>query len=206
MSNHQSKKYYSIAPGTSILLSNTLKLSLSANYSSNIDELQYVYTVDDETKYILGKINQHTLGFTFRIDYNITPELSIQYYGSPFASVGKYSEFKNVTNPKANNYDDRFSQLNVIPLGEEYEIVENNSDRTKPVYFHNPDFSFSQFRSNLVLRWEYLPGSQIYLVWSNERTYFENPSGNSVNKAISLLKDVYPESIFLIKFNYWFNI
>ena len=206
LSDHQSKKYYSIAPGTSILLSNTLKLSLSANYSSNIDELQYVYTVDNENKYILGKINQHTLGFTFRIDYNITPELSIQYYGSPFASVGKYSEFKDVTNPKADNYSDRFSLLNVVPSGEEYVVEENTSDRTTPVYFHNPDFSFSQFRSNLVLRWEYLPGSQVYLVWSNERTYFENPSGNSVNKAISLLKDVYPASIFLIKFNYWFNI
>ena len=208
LSDYQSRRYYSVVPGTSIMLSNTLKLSLSASYSSNIDDLQYVYTntINNENRYILGKINQHTLGFTFRIDYNITPEFSIQYYGSPFASVGKYSEFKNVTNPQANNYSDRFSVLSVLPAGEEYEIVENNPDRTKPVYFHNPDFSFSQFRSNLVLRWEYLPGSQIYLVLSNERTYFENPSGNSVNKAISLLKDVYPTSIFLIKINYWFNI
>ncbi len=159
-----------------------------------------------KTNTYLVKLTSTHLALTFRIDYNITPELSIQYYGSPFASVGKYSEFKNVNNPKADNYSDRFSLLSVLPAGEEYEIVENNPDRTKPVYFHNPDFSFSQFRSNLVLRWEYLPGSQIYLVWSNERTYFENPSGNSVNKAISLLKDVYPTSIFLIKINYWFNI
>jgi len=208
LADHQSKKYYSITPGTSIILSNTLKLSLSASYSFNLDELQYVNTSSDnyENKYILGKINQHTLGFTFRIDYNITPELSIQYYGSPFASVGKYSEFKNVTNPKADNYYDRFSHLDVVQTGDEYVIIEPNSPSSKLVYFRNPDFSFSQFRSNLVLRWEYLPGSQVYLVWSNERTYFENPSGNSVNKAISLLKDIYPASIFLIKFNYWFNI
>ena len=208
LSDYQSKRYYSLEPGTSIMLSNTLKLSLSANYSSNIDDLQYIYTktVDNENKYVLAKINQHTLGFTFRIDYHITPEFSIQYYGSPFASVGKYSEFKSVTSPQAENYNDRFSFLNIVQNGDEYEVIENNADRSTPVTFHNPDFNFSQFRSNLVLRWEYLPGSQIYLVWSNERTYFENPSGRSVSDAISLLKDVYPASVFLLKFSYWFNI
>ena len=83
---------------------------------------------------------------------------------------------------------------------------ENKFGTQRPVSFHNPDFNFSQFRSNLVLRWEYLPGSQIYLVWSNERTYFKNPSGRSVSDAMSSLKDVYPTSIFLLKFNYWFTI
>ncbi|MEJ2506018.1 MAG: DUF5916 domain-containing protein, partial [Ignavibacteriaceae bacterium] len=208
MSDYQSKKFFSIEPSTTVLLSNTLKLGLSINYSSNIDDLQYVETItnNDEQMYILGKINQHTLGITFRIDYIITPEFSIQFYGSPFASVGKYSEFKNIIDPHADKYNDRFSLLNVDPNGNEYVTAENNFGTQRPVSFHNPDFNFSQFRSNLVLRWEYLPGSQIYLVWSNERTYFKNPSGRSVSDAMSSLKSAYPTSIFLLKFNYWFTI
>ena len=208
LSANQSKKFFSVEPATTLLLSNTLKLALSVNYSSNVDDLQYIETniSDNIPMYILGKINQHTLGITFRIDYIITPELSIQYYGSPFASVGKYSEFKNVTDPRADNYNERFSLLDVVQNGDEYDVIEYNTGRMQPISFHNPDFNFSQFRSNLVLRWEYLPGSQIYLVWSSERTYFESPSSNSVYDAISLLKDVHPSSIFLLKFNYWFNI
>ena len=207
-SDHQSKKYFSIAPATTLLLSNTLKLGLSVNYSSNTDDLQYVETntSNNNPMYILGKINQHTLGITFRIDYIITPELSIQYYGSPFASVGKYSEFKNITDPQTDNYNDRFKLLSVTPNGDDYVIVENHPVLTNPISFHNPDFNFSQFRSNLVLRWEYLPGSQIYLVWSNERNYFKNPADKPVNDVISILKDVYPASVFLLKINYWFTI
>jgi hypothetical protein len=208
LSDNQSKKFFSIEPAATVLLSNTLKLAFSVNYSSNIDDLQYVETNRSGTDpmYLLGKINQHTLGITFRIDYIITPELSIQYYGSPFASAGKYSEFKNIIDPQAENYSNRFQVLSVVPDGEEYVVVENNSDTMEPISFHNPDFNFSQFRSNLVLRWEYLPGSQIYLVWSNERTYFKSPSGKPVNEVMNLLKDVYPTSIFLLKFNYWFTL
>jgi len=208
LSDYQSKKYFSVEPTTTLLLSNTLKLGLGVNYSSNTDDLQYVETTasGNEPIYILGKINQHTLGITFRIDYIITPELSIQYYGSPFASVGKYSEFKKIINPRADNYSDRFQILSVVPNGDEYVIVENHPGLINPVSFHNPDFNFSQFRSNLVLRWEYLPGSQIYLVWSNERNYYKNPAIKPVNDVLSLLKDVYPASVFLLKINYWFNI
>ena len=208
LSDYHSKKYFSIEPATTLLLSNTLKLGLSVNYSTNTDELQYVETntSNNDPMYILGKINQHTLGITFRIDYIITPELSIQYYGSPFASVGKYSKFKKIINPQADNYKDRFQLLSVVPNGDEYVIVENHPGLINPVSFRNPDFNFSQFRSNLVLRWEYLPGSQIYLVWSNERTYYKNPADKPVNYAIGILKDVYPSSVFLLKINYWFTI
>jgi len=183
-----------------------LRISMSMNYSSNRDNLQYIDTkpVNDEKRYILGKINQHTLGITFRVDYNITPEFSIQYYGSPFASVGKYSDFKSVVSPRAEGYESRYSILHSVLNENNYEVTENNSPGSYS--FANPDFNFSQFRSNLVLRWEYLPGSQVYLVWSHERTHYVTPGSDSVSDAINILKDIYPRSIFLVKFNYWFTI
>jgi hypothetical protein len=204
-SNNQSTKYYMLQPGISVMPLNSLKLSLSVNYSSNIDKLQYVDTrsVNNEKRYILAKIDQQTLGTTFRIDYSITSEISVQYYGSPFGSVGKFSEFKSVTNPKASEFNNRFTILNPVANGNIYEISENNN---KVYTFNIPDFSFYQFRSNLVFRWEYRPGSQLFLVWANDMTYDGKQDYSSVYNILSKLKKTFPNNIFLIKFNYWFNI
>jgi hypothetical protein len=186
---------------------NVLKLSASVNYSGNRNDLQYVdtKTFGNEQRYILGKIDQHTIGITFRADYNITPELSIQYYGSPFATTGKFSEFKRVTDPKATKYNDRFSVLTPALNGNNYEVSENNNS-VVDYSFWNPNFDFSQFRSNLVLRWEYRPGSQFYFVWSQDRTVFKQPGSQILNDGMNNLTSKYPNNIFLIKFNYWFSI
>ena len=206
LSQNQNSRFYGIQPAISFLPLNTLKFSLSTHYSSNMDNLQYVDTkaVDGKDKYILGRLNQHTLSITFRVDYNFSPELSIQYYGSPFASVGKFSDFKTITDPRAENYYNRFTIINPILNRSNYEISE--TDGITNYSFGNPDFNFSQFRSNLVLRWEYRPGSQIYLVWANEMTYNDTPGYNSLNNTMNMLKSVFPNNIFLIKVNYWFTI
>ena len=185
---------------------NVLKLSMSLNYAENADNLQYVETkvLNGNNKYIMAHLDQQTLGATFRIDYNMTPELSLQYYGSPFASVGKYSEFKEVTDPKATAYSDRFSILNTTFSDNAYQVEASNGE---PAYsIANPDFTFSQFRSNLVFRWEYRPGSQLFFVWANERTSWRNDSSASVGNAMGQLGDVYPNNIFLIKLSYWFSL
>jgi hypothetical protein len=196
-----------VQPGISVMPMNTLKLSMSVNYSDNTDNLQYIdtKTLNNGNRFLLGKLHQQTLGVTFRIDYNITPEVSIQYYGSPFASVGSYADFKTVTNPRAGQYGDRFALVHTALNGTDYAASEHEGAPTA-FTFGDPDFSFSQFHSNLVFRWEYLPGSQLYLVWSNEMTSYLNPRRSSINDALANLNDVFPNSIFLIKFNYWFTM
>lgn len=206
-SGNNSAQYYSVSPSIVYTPFNTLKLSTSFNYSSKQDELQYIATASerDKQKVILGKIDQHTLGITFRVDYNITPELSIQYYGSPFATTGKYTGFKKVTDPKADEYYSRFFKLTPVLKDNNYEVSENNNE-TVDYSFKNPNFDFSQFRSNLVFRWEYLPGSQLYFVWSQDRTEYMEPGIQDLGKKISNIKDIFPNNIFLVKFKYWFSI
>jgi Domain of unknown function (DUF1083). len=185
---------------------NQLKLSASVNFASTMNDLQYVdkKVLITGNKYILGHLNQKTLGATFRIDYNITPDLSIQYYGSPFASVGRYSGLKEVTNAKASNYSDRFKYINAQLVDNSYQV---SATSTTPAYsVSNPDFTFNQFRSNLVFRWEYKPGSQLYFVWSNERTNWQNQYNSSVGDAMGELRNVKPVNIFLIKLSYWFSL
>jgi hypothetical protein len=138
--------------------------------------------------YILGRVDQHTLVATVRADYCITPELTIQYYGSPFSSVGRFSDFKSVTSPRAERYGDRFVRVqDAATIG-------------------SPDFAFSQFRSNLVVRWEFRPGSNVYLVWSQDRTAFEMPGDLSAGETLWNLRQVAPENVVMVKFSYWFAL
>ena len=115
---------------------------------------------------------------SFRLNYTINPNLSIQYWGQPFISQGRYSEFKHVTNPLASNFNDRITSYNSdqISLVDDTYFVDENLDGNTDFSFDNPDFSIVQFRSNLVIRWEYIPGSEIFLVWSQDISASGDPS------------------------------
>lgn len=206
-SGNNSARNYSVQPGIKYIPINTIKLSASLNYSGNRNDLQYITTTvnDSEPRYILGRIDQHTMAITFRIDCNITPEVAIQYYGSPFATVGKYSQFKKITEYRAKNYHNRFAELKPTLNGNTYEVSENNN-ASIDYNFRNPNFDFNQFRSNFIFRWEYRPGSQFNFVWSQDRTAFIQPGSQVLSNGMSSLKEIFPNNIFLIKFNYWFSI
>jgi hypothetical protein len=105
----------------------------------------------------------------------------------------------------AGNYYDRFEIIKPVLNGSNYNIYKNNNT-TLDYSFTNPNFIFEQFRSNLVFRWEYRPGSQFYFVWSNNMTDSENPAYYPVGYALGRINGIFPNNVFLIKFNYWFSI
>jgi len=201
---------WAIEPGISVRPFSMLKLVVSAAYEENHDELQYVATRDtylNGKRYVLGTIDQKTLGLIFRVDLNLTPEFSVQYYGSPFISKGSYSELKRVTNPEAKNYNDRFEiYQNPVLNGGNYYLTDYDDTLPTIVSVSNPDFNFHQFRSNLVAKWEYRLGSYVYFVWSSDRTGSNNLSGASFGDSYGYLGDVFPNNIFLIKLSYWFSL
>ncbi len=192
--------------------SHRLNLSVRPFYNLNKENLQYVSTIELENsdRYIMARLDQKTLGIVFRFNLSITPELTIQYYGQPFISAGSYSHFKRITAPRAHRYENRFhtfsdQEIKYVSENEEYQIDENR-DGTLDYSIGSPDFNFKQFRSNLVIRWEYLPGSQLYLVWSQGRTGYEEFGDFSFNRDFRDLFSITPDNIFLIKFNHWFSI
>ncbi|HOP57879.1 MAG TPA: DUF5916 domain-containing protein [Bacteroidales bacterium] len=200
---------YSLMPSLTVRPLHMLKLSVNIDYSRNVDELQYVTFLDQlmpVSQFFLGTIDQKTMGLTFRADLNITPEISLQYYGSPFVSRGSYSEFKRITSPGDKDYDQRFVLMNSMNVDQGLiELYEQG--QTFPQYLiRNPDFNFHEFRSNLVARWEFNPGSYLYLVWSSDRSGNNFSSEASLGESYKFLGDVYPGNIFLVKFNYWFSL
>ena len=206
---NNSAAVYQLEPGITYRPINNLKIGVTANYINNRDNLQYVTTNSafPGNRYILGTINQKTLGLTFRVDLNLTPEFSIQYYGSPFISRGSYSQLKFVTAPNAKSYEDRFHLYeDQVLSGGTYQLYDFFNGPREDYSIENPDFNFHEFRSNLVARWEYRLGSFIYFVWSSERSGTTTDSHSSVGESYKQMKSIFPNNIFLIKLNYWFSL
>jgi hypothetical protein len=191
---------------------NSLLLSFSPSFGVSKNELQYVSenTMNTDPRYVFAYLDQKTMSFTFRLNYTFTPELSLEYYGQPFVSAGKYTKYKRVTAPKAERFRDRYRNFTAQELnfdaGNNSYLVDENRDGTTDYSFDNPDFNFRQFRSNLVVRWEYSPGSTLFLVWSQGRTDSVTDGSFDYGRDMKGLFGVTPHNVFLIKFSYWFSV
>jgi hypothetical protein len=191
-------------------LSKRLSVSGSASYSRLLDNLQYVATArpGDGPRWVLGRIDQDTWSFTFRANFAITPDLTVQYYGSPFIGTARYTAFKQATDTLAQANADRFHLYGPDEIA--YRAASNTYHVTEagggPAYsFGNPDFSFQQFRSNLVVRWEWKPGSSVYVVWSQGRTAEAAAWNGSFGDNWNELWRTQPDNVFLVKLSYWFS-
>lgn len=190
----------------------SFNLSLRPSYSYFRSELQYVGTADygAEKRYLVGKIEQKTVSMVVRLNYSLTPDLSLQFYGMPFISAGKYSRFKMITDPRARDWAARYHLFgdNEISYHEETGtyLVDENGDNLTDYSFASPDFNFKQFRSNLVLRWEYRPGCTLFLVWSQGRTDYSTSGYLDFGSDLDSLFSSKPDNVFLLKFSYNFNL
>ena len=188
---------------------NALNLSISPSIDWNDNSLQYVdsYTTDTEN-YVLGRINQVTYSASARVNYIITPNLSLEYWGQPFISRGEYSDFKKVLNPGAGQFEDRYQpfsseEISFNSLSNEY-LIDEDQNGTAEFALGDPNFNFLQFRSNLVLRWEYVPGSTLFVVWTSNATDSHQSRSNEFSHLASDLGNINATNIFLIKYTYRF--
>ncbi len=153
----------------------------------------------------MGSINQKTLSMSLRIDLILTPELSIQFWGQPFIATGDYFDFKYITDAKAPNLKDRFhsygaEEISYDEAGDSYTINESGSELNYK--FGNPDFNIKEFLSNLVFRWEYRPGSFIYLVWSQSRSNSSSYGGLNLGDDFADIWEIHPRDAILLKVSY----
>ena len=166
-----------------------LSASLGLSYSRDINDSQWRANFGvsgiDTTHYTFAHLDQKTLSMTTRLDYTATPTLSFQFYGSPFVSTGDYSNWRELDDARAKKYEDRFKPF--VSQGDP------------------GGFDFKEFRSNTVMRWEYRPGSTLFLVWQQGRSMDGNPEAFSFTRGLRNVFDTHPNNTFLVKVSYWFN-
>ncbi len=180
-----------VEPSVTVQASSQLLVSLDVNANHNINDTQWIGNFRDTataTHYAFARLHQQTISTALRATYIATPELSIQFYAQPFVSNGTFSNPRELsTTPRATNYLDRY-----IAYSAPASALLGFSDR--------------EFQSNTVVRWEYRPGSTLYVVWTQGRQLYDNVADTRgwTQTYPDLLK-IRPDNTFLVKLSYWLN-
>lgn len=184
--DHKGSSDKSIGPGFSWQPQSGIAVSASLNLDHSQTDSQWIENLadGDRTHYVFGHLDQRTVGITTRVNYTITPTLTLQIYAQPFVAAGDYSAFKELRNGRAASYADRYAAFD---------------------YATNPDFNYRSFRSTNVLRWEYRPGSAIFVVWQQGREDVANQGALRYGGSLSDLFGAPATNVFLVKFSRWLN-
>jgi hypothetical protein len=182
----------SLSPSVTARISSRLEASLGANINRSDNHTQWYgnFTPEgsDITDHAFAHLEQRTVSMNLRINYIASPDLSIQFYGEPFVSTGHWSDFRELSaTPGADRYAGRFQAFS-------------------PPEGAATSFRFAQLRTNSVLRWEYRPGSTLFLVWAHGREEsVDQVSDRSWQGAYRDLFERHPDNTFLVKVAYWLN-
>jgi hypothetical protein len=149
-------------------------------------------------RYIFADLEQRTFEMGVRMDWTFSPTLSLQVYAQPLLSAGDYVTYKQLA--AAETYD--FVDLGPSdPSGT--QSVDFDGDGTADFTFEDQDFNVRSLIGNAVLRWEYRPGSTMFLVWTQERSGRVTTADGSLDLGTTW--DQVPENIFLAKISYYFT-
>ena len=156
-------------------------------------------------RYVFGEMDQTTLVAGIRVNWAFTPTLTLQTYIQPFFSVGSFSNFREFSAPKTYNFLTYGTNGSTISYDSLYRVDPDGAGPGPPFTFSNPDFNIKSLRGNAVLRWEWVPGSTLYLVWTQLRTNSEDPGSLRFGPAWSNLFASQPDNTFMVKVAYWLN-
>jgi hypothetical protein len=193
-----------------------ISLSFGPEFSRNDNPIQWVDNFDDpaaintyNTRYVFGRILQKTLSANIRLNWTFTPTLSLQVFLQPLLAVGDYNEFKELAMPGTssfNVYGNGESTILYDAENDEYSVDPDGNGPAESFTFENPNFNFKSLRGNIVLRWEIMPGSIFYLVWSHDQTNNDNAGSFNLTRDFRSLLRSEGNDVFLAKFSYWLNL
>ncbi len=201
---------FDASTGLAIRPASQWQASVDPSYSRSVDGRQYVLTrartSGSETfgsRYVFSFIERSTLSARFRLNYAFTPNFTAEGYAEPFAASGRFYDYGELPAPRANTlrtYGAAGSGTSILAKTDGSHTVTESADSfTIPAL----DFNRLSFRSNLVLRWEYLPGSTAYLIWQQSRQDL-GLAGQLINP-----RDLYDatrapgDNLFVVKISYW---
>ena len=189
--------------------SSQIDVQLGPGFTRNTSTWQYVTTEDDAggaSHYVFADLRQTTVAMTARINYTFSPTVSFQLYAQPFTSAGTYSGFKEATATLAPSMADRFRVYRTTGTPEIAFVADDDVYRVggaSGFTFDRPDFGVRQYRSNAVLRWEWRPGSTVYVVWSQERAANDSDGRYRFGPDVHAMFNGDIRNVLLIKASYW---
>jgi len=177
---------WNVYGGATVRVGSQFNGSLNVNYSRNIDDQQWNGNFVDNgiASFTFARLYQSTSSITMRLNYTITPTLSLESYVQPFVSTGEYTEWRALAEGQSPDRERRFRPY---------------TERGAP-----SGFRFGQLRTNNVVRWEYRPGSVLFFVWTQARDAADtDPANFGVTPGYGAVFGRRPDNVFLVKASYW---
>ena len=190
------------------------ELELSPNFSWERNTAQYVTQTDvlafEPTfgrRYVFSDLERRSFSLETRLNVAFSPDLTLQLYAQPLLSSGDYLNYKQLL--RASSFD--FDVLNegsrsFIDPDDGYRYLDFDGDGMPDINFSDRDFNIQSLRMNVVLRWEYRPGSRVFLVWQQTRSEQDEKGALDIGRDFGNLFGGESENIFIVKFNYWFGV
>ena len=213
-------KSYGIFAGVNLRAASNVSLSFQPSYNFSRGARQYVNTFTDPEatafygkRYFFADLKQKTVGFDTRMNMTFTPTLTFELFAQPFISSVHYSRFKEFVAPRGQAirvFGEDVGTVTAIRNTdgevESYQIDPDGAGPAAVLTQTNPDFNFRSLRGNAVLRWEYRPGSTLFLVWTRTSSHFgQFESDFALARDADALFSADSDNIFLVKVNFWFN-
>jgi Domain of unknown function (DUF5916)/Carbohydrate family 9 binding domain-like len=216
-----------ISPGVALKPAASVFVQLSPAYYLDQTATQYVTSVADPAaaafggnRYVFAFINTRTLSLDTRVNWTMTPDLTLQLFAQPFFASGDYGRFREFAAPRSMktleygkdvgtlctvvDAKGRPTHYDVNPTQQvDCSLTGDARAAALPIAFDNPNFSFRSLRGTAVLRWEYRPGSTMYFVWTQQRSGNQPIGDFDFNRDYSALWRDRPDNVFLVKVNYW---
>jgi hypothetical protein len=189
----------------------SLEISSGPNFQRSHQLAQYVGTFADPaavdtfgSRYVFATLDQREFSLQTRVNYVLSPKMSLQVFLQPLVSVGDYDVFKQLAKPRTFDFVRFGRDRGAIDVsGSEYRV--SPGDGGTPFTFDNPDFNFKSLRVNAIFRWEWKPGSAMYVVWTEQREDFAHPGEFALGRDVRGVFRARPDDVFLFKIAYWFQ-
>ena len=186
------------------------QVSIAPSYTREVDARQYVTTRSGGSaatygnRYVFAYIDRTTLSLQARVNFTLRPDLNLDLYAEPFAASGRYYDLGELPEPRSRNlrtYGTDGTTIERRPDGD-YEVT----DGADTFVLTNLDFNVRSFRSTSVLRWEWRPGSTLYVVWQQDRSGVEEIGARSGPGDLFRSLTASGDNFFAVKVSYWLGL
>ncbi len=190
------------------------ELELAPNFSWERNAAQYVTQTDAlafeptyGSRYVFSDLQRRSFSLETRLNVAFSPDLTLQLYAQPLLSSGDYLNYKQLLRGNSFDFDvlDEGTRSFIDPV-DGYRYLDFNGDGMPDINFSDRDFNIQSLRMNIVLRWEYRPGSRVFLVWQQTRSERDENGTLDIGRDFGNLFGGESENIFIVKFNYWFGV
>ena len=156
-------------------------------------------------RYVFADLEQTEVSVGTHVNVTFTPTLTLEAFARPFVGSGTFGELKELSRARAFDFD-RYAEVGTITRdGDELLVDPDGEGPADEFEVDDETFTTRSLRGSAVLRWEWRPGSTLFLVWQQQREYEDTSGDLRWRRDLRQLGRAQPDNVFVAKVSWWFN-